>query len=255
MIPSYFDIYLSDTSILDGSKDMLILDADRFPRAGVYDNILKNYIYGNTYETLGIISGLKCSGKKTCIRQLASSLPNSVLIHINEDNPFYNDEYYLPTNPITDICKYFFDKGINNFFIENITLAPILIENTFYFCENFSGKRKFVLTGDNNYIFYLAQIRDFISSMEIYFTNNIYCKIDKKYIEDAIINNIITAIKDKKEDEYGFDFMALYKLYTRNRLDYSMKSIFFIKKDIRFSYNDTLLDVSRDFLEEGEKIC
>ena len=230
-------IYLKDTFLFDGAKDITSLGLHGgSPPARIFQEILDRYINVDSRDKIAVIYGLKNTGKKTCVRQLANYLSNSVIIHIENEN--------TRMSQIMDICQYLFEKNIVNFFIENITLVPDFIRNSRIFSKYFSdGKYKFIFTGDQNYSFLLAGSSELLFALDFFYTKHIHCNITDEYINEAILDNIKLSIKNREYSDYSKHFKTVLYLCEKNKIDFNLKSLLITGKSL---FYDDLVKILSD---------
>lgn len=120
-------------------------------------NKLKEYVYGNSFDRVFILYGLRRTGKTTLIRQVISEMPNEMLIN----------SAFIQVNSSIDLAKINLDlkqlkkQGYKYIFIDEITLMDDFIEGAALFSDIYaSSGMKIVLSGTDSLGFLFSEDRE-----------------------------------------------------------------------------------------------
>ena len=190
-------------------KDFTFLYPEYIYVDGVFEFVI-NEKYSN--NVLGVFFGLQCTGKKTFIRQTASKITHSAILHING----------------MDVCSYHVEreievllrKNIKHIFIENIINVIDFQRIARRIKREYSHLCSFLATGDSPFAISLAEYTTLLFSIRYFPTYYIYdIGLSKKeYCDKAIYQNICRGLETRTNDEFPFEMEYYLHLYKSSLL-------------------------------------
>ncbi len=220
-----------------------------YKKRNLYKNICE-YIYGDVYDRVLILYGLRRTGKTTLIRQ--------VILEMTEEDfsktAFIQVGVNISLSDINQDLKYLLNEGYKYVFIDEITLVNDFIEGAALFSDIFAAcGMKIVLSGTDSLGFFFTEdeqlydrciflhttfipYKEFEEVLGIKGIDEYICyggtmsiggvnynekstfankKNVDEYVDSAIAKNIQHSLKCY---QYGGHFRSLYDLYEKNEL-------------------------------------
>lgn len=243
---------------------------------------LHDYVYGNIFDRVYILYGLRRTGKTTLIRQLIFEMD----VEIRRKTAFIQVQDRKSMEHVNQDLKYLEVKGYQYVFIDEVTLLEDFIEGAALFSDIFAASgMKIVLSGTDSLGFMftedeelydrcilshttfipyrefenvlgIAGIDDYIrygGTMSLggrHYNDNAVTFATKKstdeYVDSAIARNIQHSLKNY---QYEGHFRSLRELYEKNELTNAINRIV---EDINHRF--TLEVLTRDFKSNDLRI-
>ncbi len=220
-----------------------------YKKRNLYKNIYE-YIYGDVYDRVLILYGLRRTGKTTLIRQVISEMTEEDF----SKTAFIQVGVNISLSDINQDLKYLLNEGYKYVFIDEITLVNDFIEGAALFSDIFAAcGMKIVLSGTDSLGFFFTEdeqlydrciflhttfipYKEFEEVLGIKGIDEYICyggtmsiggvnynekstfankKNVDEYVDSAIAKNIQHSLKCY---QYGGHFRSLYDLYEKNEL-------------------------------------
>ncbi|MCQ2432948.1 MAG: AAA family ATPase [Clostridia bacterium] len=208
---------------------------------------LENYVFGNEYNRVFILYGLRRTGKTTMIKQVISEMTEEQ----------FSKTAFIQVSTSDDLGKLnrdlrrLFDGGYRYVFLDEVTLLEDFIEGAALFSDIYAASgMKVVLSGTDSLGFWISKSEELFDRCRILHTtfipyrefenvlgirgidtyiqfggtmsmsgnhyNTFACKSDTdEYVDSAIAHNIQHSLKCYQNEGH---FRHLYSLYEKNEL-------------------------------------